>query len=357
MNIEAQISTLVVDDDGYVLNSISMLLRDYGYLATACNNAAEALAELQKKQFDVVLTDIQMPGMSGIELLEKIHSGNRDIPVILMTGYIEMDAAIEAVKKGAFDFILKPYNPDYLVNSLKRAVNYHRLIEMEKNYKHRLEEEVRKRTMELAEALSMVKSMNMEVVHRLTVVSEYRDTDTGAHIKRIGAYSGRLAEALDMDQDFTEAITLTGSMHDIGKIAIPDNILLKPGPLTREEFAVMKTHTSIGREMLADSPHPRLKMAANIALAHHEKWDGSGYPQGLKGEGIPAEGRITMIADTYDALRSKRPYKLPFSHEEACRIITEGDGRTKPEHFDQKMLKVFIEMAPVFDEVFETYRD
>src|SRR3990167_2685807 len=136
MNIETQISTLVVDDNTSVLNSISMLLRDYGYLVTACNSAEDALAELQKKQFDVVLTDIQMPGMSGINLLEKIHSTNRNIPVILMTGYTEVDAAIEAVKKGAFDFILKPYNPDYLVDSLKKAVNYHRLIEMEENYKH-----------------------------------------------------------------------------------------------------------------------------------------------------------------------------------------------------------------------------
>src|SRR3989338_1033670 len=293
MHIESQVSMLIVDDDQSILNFISIFFRDYGYLVVGCSNAGEALVALEKKRFDVVLTDITMPDISGIELLEKIHTANKEIPVILMTGYPDLNKAIEAIKKGAFDFIVKPYNPDYLIHSVKKAVNYYRLMQMEKDYKIRLEKDVAQRTQELAKALSMVKSMNIEVVHRLTVVSEYRDTDTGAHIKRIGAYSGKLAEVLNMEEDFTEAITLTSSMHDIGKIGISDNILLKHGPLTTEEFNIMKTHTSIGREILADSPHPRLKMAANIAITHHEKWDGSGYPQGLKGVGIPAEGRIT----------------------------------------------------------------
>ena len=357
-HIESQISTLVVDDDPSILNLISTFLRDYGYLVVGCSNAREALVALEKKRFDVVLADITMPEVSGIDLIEKTHTINKEIPVILMTGDPDLNKAIEAIKKGAFDFIVKPYNPEYLIHSLKKAVNYYRLMQMEKNYKIRLEKDVKQRTQELAEALDMVKSMNIEVVHRLTVVSEYRDTDTGAHIKRIGAYSGKLAEALDMPSDFVEAITLTSSMHDIGKVGISDNILLKPGPLTSEEFNIMKKHTTIGSMMLKDSHHPHLQMAATIALNHHERWDGTGYPQGLKGEETPIEGRITIIADMYDALRSKRPYKDPFSHEEACKIITQGDGRTKPEHLDPQVLKTFIEIStPTFDEIFKTYKD
>ena len=229
---------------------------------------------------------------------------------------------------------------------------------MQKNYKYRLEQDVKKRTLELADALSTVKSMNMEVVHRLTVVSEYRDTDTGAHIKRIGFYSASLAQKLNMPHDFIEAIALTSSMHDIGKIGIPDGILLKPASLTKDEFDIMKTHTTIGKEMMADSLHPHLQMAATVALTHHERWDGTGYPHGLKGEEIPIEGRIVIIADQYDALRSKRPYKEPFSHKQTCKIIMEGDGRTKPEHFDPEALKTFIHLpAAVFDEIFERCKD
>ena len=343
----------VVDDDRFVLESVTALLTEFGFFVRSFSNGQEAVRQFVLEPVDLVLTDINMPIMDGLELLEKIRFLDKETPVVLMTAYADLDVAVKAIQKGAFDFIIKPYRPPALVHTVEKGVNFKRLTQIEKNYKTELEHTVEVRTAELNAALGEITLMSREIIERLTAAAELRDEDTGLHISRVGMYARRLAIHLNMDDSFVSNISVASAMHDVGKIGIPDSILLKPGPLTAEEFAIIKQHTTIGERILKGSPHSMLKMGAVIAATHHERWDGSGYPDGLKREESALEGRIVMLVDQYDALRNNRVYKPAYDHAKACDILLNGDGRTLPQHFDPKVLKAFEETQDDFAGIFE----
>jgi putative two-component system response regulator len=363
---EAGKTILLADDEPGIMLLLKTLCQGMGYRTIEASNGLEAVEMTVRFLPDLAIMDGAMPVKSGFEATRELKSNmlTEHIPIIMLTGLQTREDRLKGISAGANDFLTKPVDAEELglrVRNNLKIKEYHDFL---KDHAEILEEQVRERTMELRRTLDELKKASglvtrgyIDTIFRLAVVSEYKDEDTGSHIRRISFYTKELASTLGMDADFTEGIFHASIMHDIGKVGIPDSIMLKPGPLSPEEWETMKSHTERGARILSGSDSPYLKMAEEIARSHHERWDGSGYPSGLSGESIPIAARITNIADQYDALRTRRPYKPAFPHAETVRVITEGDGRTMPRHFDPRILQCFTAHARRFEEIYEEKKD
>ncbi|THB78033.1 MAG: response regulator [Desulfobacteraceae bacterium] len=313
-------SILIVDDEPLILSLLRDTMATTSHTCYFAEDGQKALDILKQHHCDVVLTDIDMPHMDGIELA-RIIVGEYSCDVIVMTGQIQNYQYDEIVSLGASDFVEKPFSPKEMILRITRVLR-ERCLRQEASNAH-----------------NALKESYIDSIHRLVMAAEYKDEDTGDHIVRIGSYCALIAEKLGASDEFIDNIYYASPMHDIGKIGIPDKILLKPGKLNHVEFETIKTHTLIGARLLSQSKSKILEMARQIALNHHEKYDGTGYPNGLQGESIPLEGRICAIADTFDALTSKRPYKNPYPFDVTYDILKKERGR----QFDPRILDMFIE--------------
>ena len=326
-----------------------------GYDTILARDGIEALDKVRKIPPDVILLDIMMPKMDGFEVVRQLKKDDatKIIPIVMVTALEEVKDRVKALQAGADDFLSKPVDETELearVGSLVKvkAYNDHML-----NYQKELEAEVAKQTEQLRRAFEKIKLASIDTIHRLSRAAEYKDKDTGAHLQRMSHYAVTIAREVGMDRETVETILYAAPMHDVGKIGIPDQILLKPGKLDPEEWEIIKQHSILGAQILVGSDAESLKLAEVIALTHHEKWDGSGYPKNLKGSDIPLLGRITAIADVFDALTSKRPYKEPFSLEKAFSIIKEGRGS----HFDPQVVDAFLAVEDEILSIKDKYKD
>ena len=337
---------LVVDDQPQNIDLLEAYLVPQGYDVVQAVNGEEALGKLSDNQIDLMLLDVMMPGMDGFEVTRRVRQDNtrRLLPIILVTALRETEDRVKGIEAGCDDFISKPVDKMELlarVRSLLKVKAYNDLLA---NYREELESEVTKRTQELKQAFEKIKAASLDTIYRLSMASEYKDSYTGAHTKRMSRYSAAIARRMGMDENTIETILYAAPMNDLGKIGIPDAILMKPAKLDSREWEIMKLHTVIGAKILEGSDAEFIRMGETIALCHHEKWDGTGYPNRLTGTEIPVAARIAAIADVFDALTSKRPYRKPFSLEEALVIIREGRGS----HFDPDVVDAFF---AVLDEI------
>ncbi|MCU7837522.1 MAG: response regulator [gamma proteobacterium symbiont of Taylorina sp.] len=341
------LTILAIDDTAENLGILENILEAEQFKVLVATSGERGLEIAQKQIPNMILLDIMMPGWNGFETAEFIRQipQLKHVPILFLSALDDVESKVKALQAGGVDYISKPFQR----LELMARINTH--IELSQLRSH-LQEQVDKQTYELRHAYEDSLSL-------LSVASEYRDYETGMHNNRLGLYSALLASKLGWSESQCHTILFAAPLHDVGKIGIPDKILHKEGPLDKDEWVIMQSHSAIGYKILNKKSeyNQLLKMAAEIACGHHEAFDGSGYPQGEKGLSIPISARITSLCDVYDALRSKRPYKKSFSHEQTLNIILTGDQRTQPCQFDPQVLEQFKYHEQMFNQIFETMSD
>jgi cyclic di-GMP phosphodiesterase len=344
-------SGVLVVDDEHAARAVAGRILQSHYEVHFGADASEARAKLMGGHIDLLLSDIHLPGESGMELIESVLSKEDDgLAVVMVTGEDNPRLADRAFELGAYGYLVKPYRRGDLMITVSNALRRRQLEQQARAYQRELEQDVIVKSLEtehvrglLRRSEESLERSRLETVHKLSLAVEMRDQVTGHHLSRMGAYCEEVARRMHLSEEECDIISLAGQMHDIGKVAIPDRILLKRGPLTEKERRQVETHSEIGKQILQGSESPILKLAEAIAWTHHEKVDGSGYPRGLVGEEIPIHGRIAAVADVYDALTRDRPYRQAMPLAEATALMADGRGR----HFDPGVLDVFMHAVPV----------
>jgi putative two-component system response regulator len=336
---------LIVDDDEGVRSMLTRLLDRHGYECESAASGAAAREAFANPPFDVALCDLNMPGESGLELVEFVTEEHPETATIMVTGADDPGTAEKALELGTYGYVIKPFHNNELLISIANALRRNRLELESRRHRRSLEAAVRERTTELEQTVHALRRSEEEVRHseretiyRLSRAAEFRDEDTGAHIERMSRHCSLLALRLGLDPEWCDLLHLASPLHDVGKIGIPDRILLKPGPLDAPERRLMQTHAELGYQMLAGSEGEVLELAATVAWTHHEHFDGGGYPRGLAGQDIPIAGRIAAVADVFDALTSDRVYRLAFTIDDAIAEMRSLRGT----QFDPEILDVFL---------------
>lgn len=325
---------LIVDDQLINIKLLEKMLRQAGFTSLYSTNlGAEVKQRYFEYEIDLILLDIRMPDMDGFQVMETLQTAIHDdyLPILVITAELTQEIRKKSLSSGAKDFITKPFDQTEVIQRIRNMLEVRLLHKQVMTQNVTLEQQVKIRTQQLEQS-------RLEIIKRLGRAAEYKDNETGNHILRMSHFAQMLALAAGLNESFAADILTAAPMHDIGKIGIPDHILLKPGKLNANEWEVMKTHVKIGADLLADTDVPLLKLASNIALTHHEKWDGSGYPNGLKGNDIPIEGRICAVCDVFDALTSERPYKKAWPIDKAVDYLNEQKGH----HFDPELVVHFL---------------